>query len=203
MGDRIALPGAATDGEASVERAISRRRSRRSFAATTLSKAQLAQILWAAQGITGPRGRMRAAPSAGATFPMELLLAVGKGGVDGLPVGVYRYVPSDHALAPLMARDVRREVAAAALGQGFLAEAPVVVLMAADYRRTAVRYGERGARYVHMEVGHIGQNIYLQAEALGLATVAVGAFDDEAIAHVFELPGELAPLYLMPVGYAR
>jgi SagB-type dehydrogenase family enzyme len=134
---------------------------------------------------------------------MEVFLAVGEGGVEQLPAGVYRYLPAEHALERTAAGDVRRRVAAAALGQQFLAEAPVDVLIAAQYARTTRRYGERGIRYVHIEAGHIGQNIYLQAEALGLGTVAVGAFHDDQVASAFGLSGELAPLYLMPIGHRR
>jgi SagB-type dehydrogenase family enzyme len=128
---------------------------------------------------------------------------VGKGGVAGLKEGVYHYVPSGHALVQTGGVDVRAKVASAALNQGFLAEAPLDVLIAADYKRTTGRYGERGIRYVHIEVGHAGQSIYLQAEALGLGTVAVGAFEDKGVARAFGLPGDLEPLYLMPIGYVR
>jgi len=134
---------------------------------------------------------------------MELFIAVGEGTVTGLARGVYRYVPSEHALVQTARADVRASVAEAALGQQFLAQAPLDVLFAADYGRTTGRYGERGMRYVHMEVGHIGENIYLQAEAMGLGTVAVGAFRDDQVAKAFGLPRGLAPLYLMPVGYPR
>jgi SagB-type dehydrogenase family enzyme len=202
-GKRIELPDARNEGEMSVEAAISRRRSHREFSEKQLSLQQLAQLAWCAQGITGGQGRKRAAPSAGATYPMCVVFAVGQKGVEGLEAGVYRYIPEEHMLKQVGTTDVRRRIAGAALGQGFLAEAPVVILLAANYSRTARRYGERARRYVHMEAGHVGQNIHLQAEALGLATVAVGAFDDENVAEVVGLPDEMAPLYLMPVGHPR
>jgi SagB-type dehydrogenase family enzyme len=203
MTTEVELPKAAIEGEMSVEEAIAGRRSRREFTDEALTLAQVAQLLWCAQGTTDERSSKRAAPSAGATYPLEVFIAVGKGGVEELKQGVYRYVPSAHALVQTGGADVRARVAAAALNQTFVAEAPVVVLIAADYRRTTQRYGERGIRYVHMEVGHAGQNVYLQAEALGLGTVSVGAFDDRAIAGVLGLPGDLRPLYLMPVGHVR
>ena len=187
----------------SLEEAISRRRSRRSFASKPLTLAQVSQLLWCAQGTTGERGLKRAAPSAGATYPLEIFLAVGRDTVTDLQAGVYRYVPSEHALLRTAEQDVRRQVAAAALEQYFLAQAPVDLLIAADCKRTTGRYGQRGVRYVHMEVGHVGQNIYLQAEALGLGTVAVGAFQDDEVARAFGLPEQLEPLYLMPVGYVE
>ncbi|MFO7957498.1 MAG: SagB/ThcOx family dehydrogenase [Candidatus Brocadiia bacterium] len=201
--ESIPLPEPSLTGEVSVEQAISRRRSRREFTDKPLSLEQLGQVLWAAQGITGEGGRKRAAPSAGATYPMFLYVAVGEEGVRGLEPGVYRYEPSGHSLAPHKEGDLRREVARAALGQSFLAQAPVDILMAADYQRTAGRYGQRATRYVAMEAGHIGENIYLQAEALGLGTVAVGAFRDDALGRVFGLPENQDALYVMPLGHPR
>jgi len=197
----IELPAPRLEGAVSVEEAIRRRRSRRSFADSPLTPAQLGQLLWSAQGVT--EGRKRAAPSAGASYPMEVFVAVGPAGVGSLEAGVYRYLPAEHALEPHLAGDVRTQAAAAASGQRFLADAPVDILLAADYGRTAQRYGERARRYVDMEAGHISQNLYLQAEALGLGTVAVGAFDDAEVARVFRLPANLAPLYLMPVGHGK
>jgi len=201
--ERLSLPEPSLSGDVSVEEAIARRRSRRQFTSEPLNLRQLGQILWAAQGITGEDGRKRAAPSAGATYPMFLYAAIGEGGVQGLETGVYRYQPDGHALVRTLGGDVRRSVARAAVGQGFLAQAPVDILMAAQYDRTAQRYGDRAVRYVAMEAGHIGQNIYLQAEALGLGTVAVGAFRDEALARVFGLPQDQDALYLMPIGHRR
>jgi len=203
MSSRISLPRARTDGEMSVEEAIHRRRSRRAYRGDPLTLQQAAQVLWCAQGVTGERGRKRAVPSAGATFPLVIYAAVGPETVAGLVAGVHRYLPGQHALEQEFEGDVRRALADAALGQDFLAAAPLVVLMAADHRRTTDRYGERGVRYVAMEVGHAGQNIHLQAEGLGLATVAVGAFRDAQVAQVFRLPRDLEPLYLMPVGRGR
>jgi SagB-type dehydrogenase family enzyme len=94
-------------------------------------------------------------------------------------------------------------LAGASLNQNFIADAPLVIVIAAEYQRTTKRYGERGIRYVHIEVGHVGQNIYLQAESLGLGTLAVGAFYDEEVARVLNLPEAHEPLYVMPVGYVK
>lgn len=187
MADSIELPKPALKGKVSVEEAIKARRSRRSFSADPLTVKEISQILWAAQGITEPRRGLRAAPSAGATFPMEILIALGPNSVTGLSAGTYRYVPAGNTLIRIGDKDIRSAVANAALGQQFLAQAPVTVLIAADYRRTTRRYVKRGQRYVHMEAGHISENIYLQAEALKLGTVAVGAFDDKETAKVFDL----------------
>ena len=97
-------------------------------------------------------------------------------------------------------REVRLELARAALDQEFIYEAPVDIVICAIYERTTLGYGNRGERYVHIEVGHAGQNIYLQAEALGLATVAIGAFNDEQVRQVLRLDRQTKPLYIMPVG---
>ncbi|KPK61809.1 MAG: hypothetical protein AMK73_07665 [Planctomycetes bacterium SM23_32] len=199
----IRLPEPVLKGQLSVEEAVRRRRSRRSFAEEPLATQHLGQLLWAAQGITDAQKGRRAAPSAGATYPMKVFVAVGLATVGDLEAGVYRYVPSEHSLAFAFGGDVREQVAQAALGQDFLAAAAADVLLAADHGRTSGRYGERARRYVAMEAGHISQNISLQAEALGLWTVAVGAFTDDAVSEVFRLSAPLEPLYLMPVGRAR
>lgn len=197
------LPAPRMKGEVSVEEAISRRRSRRTYADEPLALEQISQLLWCAQGITGPRGRKRASPSAGATYPMQVYLVVGRDGVEGLQAGVYLYHPEGHRLQHIIEEDVQQELAAAALDQDFIHAAPVDIVLAADYSRTTRRYGQRGRRYVHMEAGHTGQNLYLQAEAAGLATVTVGAFRDEEVARVCGLRDGLEPLYILPVGKAR
>ncbi len=193
-----ALPGPDTKGKISFESAVRQRRSRRSFKDRAITQQQLGQLLWSMQGQTGSRG-MKAVPSAGATFPLEVYAVVGN--MEGLEPGIYRYAGKKHSLEPAGQGDIRRELAAAALGQQFVARAPATIVIAADYERTAVRYGQRAARYVHMEVGHAGQNVYLQCEALGLGTCAIGAFDDAAVKEVLGIREE--PLYLLPVGYAK
>ncbi len=195
------LPDPITDGEVSLERTITQRRSRRFFSGDALTIEQAGQMLWSAQGITGDEGRLRASPSAGATYPLEVFIAVGDNTVEGLDAGIYLYRPQNHQLDMTAEGDARSNLAGAALNQHFIAAAPMVIIIAADYDRTASRYGERAERYVHMEVGHAGGNIYLQAEALNLGTVAVGAFNDSEVAEVINLPGNLDALYIMPVGH--
>lgn len=194
----IRLPAPRQDGTVSVEEALRLRRSVRAFAARPLSLQAAAQLLWAAQGTSDPVEGKRTAPSAGATYPLELLLVAGN--VAGLQPGIYRYRSGGHELVRLVAGDRRGQLAAAALRQAWLAEAPAVVVIAAVYQRTAGRYGQRAERYVHMEAGHAGENLYLQAVALGLATVTVGAFDDDAVRQVLGLGRDETPLALMPVG---
>lgn len=175
------------------------RRSIRDFQDIPLSLEQISQLLWAGQGIT--EGFKRAAPSAGATYPLTLYVAVGDKGVTGLSSGVYEYIPRTHSLVVVKEGDFRQRIAAACLNQLFIQEAPVTIVIAAEYEKTTSRYGERGKRYVHMEAGHVGENIYLQAVALELGTVVVGAFQDIDLKQVLDLPEELVPLYVMPVGH--
>ena len=191
--DVIELPEPQRSGEMSVEAAIEQRRSIRQFTDQALTMEQIGQLAWSAQGITDEARGFRASPSAGATYPIELYLVTAD--------GVYHYQPEQHALAVLHDDDRREALAAAALGQGSVRTAPLVMVVAGVYARTATRYGDRAERYVHMEVGHLGQNVHLQAEAMGLGSVPIGAFDDGDVSACLELPGDHAPLYLIPVGH--
>lgn len=195
----IKLPFPNPQGKISVEEAISKRRSVRRFRAQPLSLAQLSQLLWSAQGITGTGGR-RAAPSAGATYPLEIFVAIGEHGIESLAAGIYHYQVDSHSLSLHLSGDLRQKLADTALGQSFIANCPVDIVVCALHPRTAYRYGRRGERYVHMEVGHVGQNVSLQAVDLGLATVMVGAFEDEEVGKVLKLEEQIKPLYIIPIG---
>ena len=188
----LRLPEPRLDGEVSLEEALARRRSVRSFADTPLTPAQIGQLAWAAQGITDPRG-YRASPSAGALYPLELYVAT----ADGL----FRYLPAGHRLALHLEGDRRPAIQAAALNQEPLGEAPAVFVITAVSERTAVKYGERTPRYVHMEAGHAAQNLLLEAVALGLGGVPMGAFHDGRMSETLSLPENEIPLYLIPVGH--
>jgi len=196
----IYLPPPSQKGKISLEEAISRRRSIREFASEPVSQSQLSQILWAAQGISDTQWKYRTAPSAGATYPLEIFVVCGRDGTEGMDDGIYHYIIADHCLTLLHKGDVRSDLAEAALNQEFICEAPLDIVLCALYQRTAFSYGSRGERYVHIEVGHAGQNIYLQATALGLATVAIGAFNDEQVREVLKLDKQYNPLCIMPVG---
>ena len=195
-GGKVKLPEAETKGKISLEETLAARRSVRRYADGPLSLKEVSQLLWAAQGVTEKRRGFRTAPSAGATFPLEIYLVAGD--VKGLKAGLYRYLPRRHELESVKEGDLRDRLAGAALGQAMLKDAPATFVIAADYSRTSVRYGRRAARYVHMEVGHAGQNIYLQCGTLGLGTCAVGAFHDDRVKALLGI--DEAPLYLMPVG---
>jgi len=181
----------------SLEEALAQRRSIRSFKEGPLKLSELSQLLWAMQGITDPRG-LRTAPSAGATYPLEIYVVVSN--IQGLSPGVYHYMPQGHGLERIAEGDKRQVLYEAALRQAPVKTAPLVVVIAAEYERTVRRYGERGIRYVHMEAGHVAQNLCLQAVALGLGTVPIGAFEDEEVKNVLGLPEVHKPLYLIPVG---
>ena len=196
----IYLPPPSPKGDMSLEEAIVRRRSVRRFTSESISPSQLSQILWAAQGITDTSLRYRAVPSAGATYPLEIFIACGQKAIEEIDDGIYHYNIDNHSLTRHHKGDIRLELAKAALDQEFIYEAPVDIIICAVYRRTLMRYGDRGERYVHIEVGHAGQNIYLQATALGLATVAIGAFYDEQVRNVLRLDKQYKPIYIMPVG---
>jgi SagB-type dehydrogenase family enzyme len=192
----VSLPAPRTRGDASLEQVLHERRSVREFRAAPVRLDELGQLLWAAQGIT--HAGLRTAPSAGALYPLELYVVTGN--ADGLTAGIYRYLPNGHKLTPAHAGELRPALARAALEQDYVRSAAAVLVFAAVERRTTRKYGARGTRYVHIEVGHAAQNAWLQATALGLAAVVVGAFDDEAVKGVLTLPAEEMPLYLMPVG---
>jgi SagB-type dehydrogenase family enzyme len=189
------LPPPVKRGLVSLEEALSQRRSVREYADAALSDSLVSRLLWAAQGITGSAG-LRTAPSAGALYPLELYLVTA--------LGVFHYQPVLHALTGWRPGDRRNQLQEAALGQATLGTAPAVFVFAAVYARTEVKYGAaRGTRYVHLEVGHAAQNLLLEAAALGLAAVPVGAFRDEAVQQALELPGDHEPIYLVPVGHPR
>ncbi len=195
--DIIRLPQPSLKGNMSVEEAIKIRRSRRNYKNEALDLREVSQLLWAAQGITGNAQYYKSAPSAGATDPIEVYIITGN--VRNLENGVYHYNPLENTITLKIPGDLRDDLCNAALNQGCVRDASVDILITAVYERTTSRYGGRGIRYVYMEVGHVAQNVYLQAESLNLSTVVVGAFDDNMIKRLLNLSNE-EPLYIMPVG---
>ena len=203
---KVKLPEPRLTSDISVEEALLIRRSVREFKNEAITIQDVSQILWAAYGITEERsspsflrGGLRTAPSAGALYPLEIYLVAGK--VTGLKAGIYKYFSQDHSLELVSEGDVRKDLAAAALDQEFLETAPASLMYSAVYSRTTQKYGNRGReRYVCMDLGHSAQNVYLQACALGLGTCAVGAFTDDMVSIVMQLPENEEPLYIMPIG---
>jgi SagB-type dehydrogenase family enzyme len=193
MAKEIELPKPREKGIISIEETLHKRRSVRDYKRAALSLEQVSQLLWAGSGKNLYR---RTAPSAGATYPLETYLAAGE--VDGLEPGTYHYSSQRHSLEMTKERDARKRLSRAALGQEMIEEAPISIIIVADYSRTTGHYGQRGNRYVHMEVGHVGQNVSLQAISLNLGTVMIGAFGDEEVKEVLGIKEE--PLYIIPVG---
>ena len=201
----LTLPSPHTTGNMSLEEALASRRSRRSFNADSITAEELSQILWSAYGITKPAnaprfgGGLRTAPSAGATYPLNIYVLAGN--VTGVPTGFYRFVPDGHKLIKISGKDLRSDLCIAALNQGMIKDAPASLFYSATFSRTTSVYGSRGReRYVCMDLGHSAENVYLQAEALHLGTCAIGAFDDHAVKKVMMISDDEAPLYIMPIG---
>jgi len=189
-----------TLGFVSVEEALARRRSVREYADEPLTIEQVMQLLWAAQGITNAEHGFRTAPSAGGTYPLEIYLVARPSGVVGLDAGVYRYEPQNHSLISVISGDFSGQLMAAALGQEWVGAAPINFVITNIFERTTSKYGERGVRYVWQETGHAAQNIYLQAVALGLGNVVVGAFHDTEVQRILGLPDFEKPACVIPVG---
>ncbi|HUU41025.1 MAG TPA: SagB/ThcOx family dehydrogenase [Desulfatiglandales bacterium] len=189
------------DGKVSLERAIHRRRTTRSFSNNIISFEQLSQLLWAAQGITGARGFKRTAPSAGALYPMDIYGAVGEGCIEKLASGVYHYEPAHHSISLVKGGDIRRDIAIASARQMWISDAPLTLIITAEYSRIMVKYGKRGVRYAMIEAGHIGQNIFLQSQAIGLEAGIVGAFEDNKVIQVMGIKKPHEPLLIMPIGH--
>lgn len=196
----IKLPPPRHRGEISVEEAIFERRSVRRYKDEPLTLKEVSQLLWSAGGKTvdGISGPTRSFPSAGGIYPLEIYLVAGN--VNGLGDGIYRYMWRDHSISLVRRGDLRHELTRAALGQRMVADAPVSIVFTAIFHRTVARYGRRGeVRYVPMDVGGAGQTVHLQAKALGLGTVIIGAFRDGEVKEVLGVKEE-TPLYIMPVG---
>jgi SagB-type dehydrogenase family enzyme len=190
----MALPEPRLQGPLSLEEALARRRSVRSYTEEELTLEEISQLLWAAQGITADWGG-RTAPSAGALYPLEVYVAT--------PNGLYHYLPQGHKVLIESRDDLRLKLWQAGLRQDWIREAPAVFVIAAIYERTAKKYGGRAERYVKLEAGHACQNILLQAVALDLGAVPIGAFYDDQVKAALSLPPDHEPLYLIPVGHPR
>lgn len=189
--ETIDLPEPRLIGGMPLVEALARRRSVREFGVAPLALAELSQLCWAAQGVTSPWGT-RAAPSAGALYPLELHAAT----EDGL----FRYLPGDHRLEVRSRADVRPALARASGDQRAVAAAQAVFALAAVLARSAERYGARAQLYAELEAGHAAQNLLLQGVALGLGSLPVGAFDPDAVREALAVPADHTVLYLVCVG---
>ncbi|MFW9773151.1 MAG: SagB/ThcOx family dehydrogenase [Candidatus Heimdallarchaeota archaeon] len=187
----ITLPSPKLDGTVSLERSIYERESIRRFRSKEIEIEKISQILWAAQG---KKGTKRTIPSAGATYPLEIYVTL-------RDKGLFHYNIEKHMLEMLTDNFLIKKLVQASLDQYFIAEAYVNIIICARFSRTTQVYGKRGVRYVLIEVGHCAQNIHLQAVALGLASVPIGAYNDESVKQVLSLPKDIEPLYIIPIGY--
>ena len=203
---KIKLPQPSYKSETSIEEALKLRRSIREYEDRPLTIKHISQLFWAAQGVTKPdpwlrAGGFKTAPSAGATYPLEVYMVVKEGGVEGLEPGIYHYLPKTHEIELIKKGDYSRELMRAALDQEWVGAAAVNMVITAVYERTTKRYGDRGIRYVHMEVGHVGENVYLQCVSLGLGCVVIGAFYDDRVKEILGV--DEAPLYIIPIGFKK
>jgi len=205
MAAEIALPSPSYKGSVSVEEALKARRTHRSFQSRPLTLKQFSQILWGAYGVTAQKygSFLKTAPSAGALYPLDIYGVVGQGSVETLAPGVYHFRPENHAIELVKQGDLRAEVARQALQQMWMAKAPLMLVITGEYNRSSMKYGLRGATYTHIEAGHVGQNVFLQAEAIGLKAGIVGAFNNQQIIRAMGLSTSHDPLLIMPVGYSE
>lgn len=193
----IKLPLADRKAGLPLHRVVDLRRSTREFKPLSLSLTEVSQVLWAAGGKN--QWDKLTIPSAGALYPLTIYLLAVK--VEGLVNGLYRYDVASHSLNLIAEGNFSESLSGTSFNQSCLRDAPAIIIISADYNITLSRYAERGKRYVNIEVGHCGQNIYLQATSLGLGTVAVGAFDDKKVKEVLGIKEE--PLYIMPLGKSK
>jgi len=179
---------------------LARRRSIRHYSLKPLSLGSLSQILWAAQGVTEMDGGFRTAPSAGALYPLEVYVVVRKDGVEDLPEGVYHYRPKGHVLTLVKNGDLSSDLEVATWGQESVKEAAATFVITGVLNRTAEKYGRRGTQFMLQECGHAAQNAFLQATALGVGTVVIGAFSEGAVRRVLGAVTGERPLYVQPLG---
>lgn len=197
--ETLALPAPHLTGTYSLEETLQKRRSDRTFSEQPLSIEQVSQLLWAGQGITNPDTGGRTAPSAGALYPIELFLVVLRG-TEPEP-GIYHYNPNNHQLLALNPGNFRDEVYELAFEQGTAHQAPAVLFISVNPQLLEEKYGNRAESYALIEAGHVAQNILLQATAMDLHIVSIGAISTSIGRQMFQLGDQEIPLYLLPVGY--
>lgn len=200
----VSLPAPQLTGNLSVEAAIENRRSVRHYSNQSVTLDNVSQILWSAQGITNTQYQLRTAPSAGQVYPLEVYVIAGPN-VSGLQEGVYQYEPSNNTLEMFMNGDLRSDLSNIADEQPWVKQAPLDILITGDNQQMIDKYPDKdlSTRFVDLEAGHAGENIYLQAESLGLATVSLGSFDSNQLSQKFELPSNETPLYIFPIGHPQ
>jgi SagB-type dehydrogenase family enzyme len=184
-----------------LQQALKGRRSIRNFQQEPITRDQLSYLLWASTGIQRVEAgyEFRTAPSAGALYPIETYLLVNN--ISGLEMGLYHYSIRTHQLEQLEQADLRRQIAAAALGQRMCSAAAVVFVWSAIFQRCKYKYGQRAYRYVYLDAGHIAQNLALAAVSLNLGSCQIGAFYDDPVNELLDLNGtDESAMYLSAVG---
>jgi SagB-type dehydrogenase family enzyme len=189
------LPQPVFQSKTSVEECLLKRRSVRNFKYRKLSLQEISQLLWSAYGVTDQENMFKTTPSAGATYPLEIFYLIED--------GIYHYLPEEHAVKCIKQGDFRKELVSSVLGQDFIFDASINIIICAVYERTTLYYGNRGVRYVHFEVGHCAQNLCLQAISLGLDSVCIGAFDDKKLKNLLSISVDIEPLYIVSIGVKK
>ncbi len=202
------LPIPMFDSNVSIEEAMAWRRSIREYKDDPILIEHLSKILWASHGINELNFKFRTTPSAGATYPLEIYVVISEYGAliersKYLAPGSYKYDTNTHSIELKKKGILNKELANASLSQEWVQKAPINIVICSILKRTERIYGDRGRRYVHIESGHVGQNIYLKAAALNLGTVAIGAFYDDEVKNVIGADENEEPLYIMPVGIPK
>jgi len=193
----ITLPEPRYDSDISLEESLLNRRSIRDYGNDPVTLQEVSQLLWAAQGVTDTSGH-RTAPSAVALYPLSIYVIAGN--VSEIVDGVYVYTPDNHSIKRIKNGDFRDELATAAMGQASIRQGAVSFVVTVDYGMVMSRFGDKGERFGTLEAGHAAQNLCLQATALDLGLVTAGAIYDDQVADVLDLPENLTPLYVIPVG---
>ena len=189
------LPKPVFKSKGSVEECLLKRKSVRSFKHKKLTLQEISQLLWSAYGVTEQKNLFKTTPSAGATYPLEIYYLTED--------GIYHYLPEEHAVELVKQGDLRKELVSSVLGQEFVFNASINIIICAVYERTTLYYGDRGVRYVHFEVGHCAQNLCLQAISLGLDSVCIGAFDDKKLKSLLSVSVDIEPLYIISIGVKK
>ncbi len=204
----VTLPGPDTFTVPSLDlrTAIENRRSVRRYIRDPLSPEELSYLLWCTQGIVqvvAPYYTLRNVPSAGGRHSFETYLLINR--VIGMKPGLYRYLSFSHRLLEIdTSPGMTDRVMAACLGQAFVRNSALTFLWSCVVYRMAWRYAERAWRLVHLDAGHVGQNLYLAAEQIGCGTCAMGAFDDQQMADLLGTDGiEEFVVYCAAVGKTK
>jgi SagB-type dehydrogenase family enzyme len=191
----VELPTPQINNPFPLDKAIKERRSIREFQNHELTAEQIATLLWAADGITDTAAELRSAPSAGATYPLDLYVVKSD--------GIWIYKPAKNALGLIKKGDFRKALSTAAQGQTSVADAALDVIVVEQLSRIQPKYGEHSIQFCYLEAGHIAQNLALQAVALGLGSVPIGAFVDSEVNKVLELTPKQNSIYIIAVGIKK